>query len=99
MAVAGEVDRQFGVLTFTFAFDYQSHAVLGMPDARSDLQSCWAYRAARGAFIVGTRARFEIAGVDLPALPGEKFLYAVGAIVSPSLIIVRSSRGRRRRRR
>src|SRR5262245_37110010 len=99
VSVTGEVDRQLGVLAFTLAFDYQSHAVLRMTDARPDFQSGRGRRAARAAFIVLTGTRFEIAAVDLPALPGEKLLHAVGAVVSPALIVARSSRGRRRRRR
>src|SRR5262249_2594250 len=97
VAVTWEVDRQFGVLAFAFAFDYQPHAVFRMTHARSDLQSCRAARAARAAFFVRIGALSEIGGVNLSALPGEKLLHALRVIVSPALIIARSSRGRRGR--
>src|SRR5262249_13612060 len=85
VAVAGKVDRQFGVLAFAFAFDYQPNAIFRVSHARPDLPS----RA--GAFTVGTGARLKITGVNLLALPGEKFLHAVGVVVSLALIIARSS--------
>src|SRR5215510_2266912 len=95
VTIAGEVDRQFGVLSFAFAFDDQTYAVFRVTNTRPDLQSCWARRAA----LVRTEARLEIARVDLPSLPGEKFFYALSVIVSPTLIVARSPRGRRRRAR
>src|SRR5215468_8218297 len=49
VTIAGEVDRQFGVLVFSFAFDDQTYAVFRVTDTRSDLQSC---HAARPAFAV-----------------------------------------------
>src|SRR5262245_27482251 len=95
VTIAGEVDRQFGVLTLAFAFDDQTYAVFRVTNTRPDLQSCWARRAA----LVRTRARLEIARVDLPSLPGEKFFHALCVIVGPALIIARRSRWRRRRAR
>src|SRR5262249_17429933 len=92
VTIAGEVYRQFGVLVFAFPFDDQTYAVFRVTDARPDLQSCRARRAA----LVRAGARLEIGGVDTSALPGEKLLNAVGAVVSPALIIARSPRRPRR---
>src|SRR6266545_2490888 len=60
VTIAGEVNRQFGVL------------------------------------VARAGARPEIGVVDTSALPGEKLLNAVGAVVSPALIIARSPRRPRR---
>src|SRR5215813_9463285 len=62
VTIAGEIDRQFGVLVFAFAFDDQTYAVFRVTDTRPDFQSC------RAAFVVRTGARLEISGVDISAL-------------------------------
>src|SRR5262245_43981071 len=94
VTIAGEVYRQFGVLVFALAFDDQTYAVFRVTYARPDLQS---RRACRAALVVRAGARLEIGGVDISALPGEELLNAVGAVVSPALIIARSPRRPRRR--
>src|SRR4029434_5262664 len=98
VTIAGEVDRQFGVLVFALAFDDQPYAVFRVTNTRPDLQSCLACWACRAALVAGAGARFEIGGVDTSALPGEKLLNAVGAVVSPALIIARPPRRLRRPR-
>src|SRR5215510_13143713 len=92
VTIAGEVYRQFGVLVFALAFDDQTHAVFRVTNTHPDFQSRWACRAPRAAFVVRTGARLEISGVDISALPGEELLNAVGAVVSPALIVARSTR-------
>src|SRR5262245_25166183 len=100
VTIAGEVDRQFGVLVFALAFDDQTYAVFRVTYARPDLQSCLARRPPASAFAVRTGASLEVGGVDISALPGEKFFHAFRVIVCSALIIARwsSSPSRRRRR-